>query len=639
MLAVVVALVMAVALVPWLPCMPRASLDGSWAMGLHYATTHHWAFGRDIVFTFGPLNQFYTNLYDPVGWGGFLAAWGVVAALFTAGWLELARRAPIPLAVLALGTTLFAFRGGELNCVSQQDSFFYAIGLLTVAVAAFGQGGRAWGLVRVLAGLTAATAVVKVSFLPMAVVSLLVADGLALLARRLPLATLAGLVSFAALFALTQGGLGGVGDYIASGSAVAADYGESMQLPGPLDQVWSYVAAVAVLLSLFAVRAWTARDLRAELFTLYGVVYAWFLVKAGFVRHDMHALTPLGGVAALTSAWLLTGWETGRRLRWGGLALCLALLPPMIWYGARIRGTDLGEFVGDGLPATFRQRLNAARDVLDGDGRAWNTSRLEFARQDLLLRRPLPPIRGSVDVYPSDIGAILANHLDWRPRPVFQSYSVYSAALLERNRAFLRSGRAADHLLFDLAPIDGRFPASQEGALWPDILGDYDPIDFAGGFVVLDRRAQPLTVGFQPIGTATIGWGDGVGLPREGLVWLKADIRKTLAGRIANLVYKCPVVAMEVTDTSGRSGIFRVLPSTIGAGMLVSPLVLRAPDLARLTLADPGLPRAAGLRFLRPDGFSCYSGRVDITLQALILPAGPRPPFRPALAAVTAGRR
>ncbi len=42
-------------LMPFAPGMPTGGIDGSWPYGLNEAIARGYVFGRDVVFTFGPL--------------------------------------------------------------------------------------------------------------------------------------------------------------------------------------------------------------------------------------------------------------------------------------------------------------------------------------------------------------------------------------------------------------------------------------------------------------------------------------------------------------------------------------------------------------------------------------------------------
>src|SRR3979490_2751051 len=51
--------------VPFSPSMPGEGLDPSWAFGMNQAVAQGLAFGRDIIFTFGPYASIYTTNFHP----------------------------------------------------------------------------------------------------------------------------------------------------------------------------------------------------------------------------------------------------------------------------------------------------------------------------------------------------------------------------------------------------------------------------------------------------------------------------------------------------------------------------------------------------------------------------------------------
>jgi len=63
-----------------------------------------------------------------------------------------------------------------------------------------------------------------------------------------------------------------------------------------------------------------------------------------------------------------------------------------------------------------------------------------------------------VDVYPWNQAVLIAHDLQYDPRPIIQSYSVYAPELAELNAAHLRSTHAPDNILFDINPLNNNFP-------------------------------------------------------------------------------------------------------------------------------------------------------------------------------------
>src|SRR5437867_11889722 len=67
-----------------------------------------------------------------------------------------------------------------------------------------------------------------------------------------------------------------------------------------------------------------------------------------------------------------------------------------------------------------------------------------------------------LDVIGQDQSYGIFNHLNYRPRPVFQSYMAYNLPLMRLNEQFYLSPEAPDYVLFRLAPIDHKFPPLED---------------------------------------------------------------------------------------------------------------------------------------------------------------------------------
>jgi hypothetical protein len=68
-------------IMPIRPVMPVANLDSSWMYAMNEILARGLVFGRDFIFTFGPLGAVYTAMYHPevegiMLWGSALVAAG-----------------------------------------------------------------------------------------------------------------------------------------------------------------------------------------------------------------------------------------------------------------------------------------------------------------------------------------------------------------------------------------------------------------------------------------------------------------------------------------------------------------------------------------------------------------------------------
>jgi hypothetical protein len=81
------ALAMALWYAPWWPFRPRSELDTGWAIGLAIGCERGLAFGRDLLFTYGPLGCWATRYYWPDTHPPSLVLCRIVADLSAAGFL------------------------------------------------------------------------------------------------------------------------------------------------------------------------------------------------------------------------------------------------------------------------------------------------------------------------------------------------------------------------------------------------------------------------------------------------------------------------------------------------------------------------------------------------------------------------
>ena len=142
------------------------------------------------------------------------------------------------------------------------------------------------------------------------------------------------------------------------------------------------------------------------------------------------------------------------------------------------------------------------------------------------------------------------------------------------NATHLRSGRAADHILFDLWTIDGRFAPQDDSLSWPELLTRYDIKGMAGSYILMEKSATPRQYQLTPIGETVASFDEAIAIPSMmgGPVWVRIDIRRSLWGNIVAMLYRPPRVWLTVVARGGMySG--RLLPAEARAGFLLSPVV------------------------------------------------------------------
>jgi hypothetical protein len=350
-----------------------------------------------------------------------------------------------------------------------------------------------------------------------------------------------------------------------------------MALPGFAHELVAFAAAAVAFAALLVALArgsgrWAALELAPW------AAFLLILYQSGFLRQDAHELTSasaLLGLALLAAPRARSGPRGVLLLGAATLALGAVDLELGLLHYQR-RGLALAA-----LQAGPRSAIAAlARVATPDSARDDLARRLEWLRR----RRPLPAIEGGVDIYPSDQVTLLAHGLDYRPRPIFQSYVVYTPELARRNADALARETAAPTVLLEVAPIDQRWPSLEDGPSWPELLARYDPTELASGFLVLRRARAPRPVSFARLLETRARTGERVELTAGGdeLVWATIDVRPSIAGRLRALALRPAPVWLTATTRAGDAVRARLVPGMARAGFLLSPLVRDARDFGAL---------------------------------------------------------
>jgi hypothetical protein len=548
---------------------PDLGVDGDWRIALQLAVRHGLDFGPDVLFTYGPLGFLhYPVLVDAalarVAFAFTLAVHLGVCVVLLWGLRPALRSLPLAaLATLLIASVIY-------------DGAPIVIGFAAAAALVSGRVAPRRELL-VAAGLGALAAVellaklnAGIALLGLAAVAVACAP-----AARLRLgAALAGafVLVLGAGWLATGQALGAFGDYVVGGYGIVSGYSDAMPFVDPEYGAvpGEYAAALGVaVLGGYAV--WSAGATlpwrgRAGLGLLWALL--WFTAfKAAFVRPDsLHVNiffgTALGGLAVL-------GW-TSRRRRIPillGCALLLAL------------GVSLSRDTG--LPGNFfspwgraSSLVSQTATLVDGSRTADLIARGRLARRldARVSDRVLAAVKGQpVHIDPFDAGLAWAYGLDWRPLPVFQSYSAYTPDLDERNAAALSDPRGpAAVLRHDPGGVDDRNPDWESPAATRALLCHFAARASDALWQALVRtaprcgRERRLTSVTVPLGTAApvpaapdahsivLARIDGIGV--AGLEKLRAIAFRALT-RTA------------VLDGGRR---FRLVPGTAADGLIMS---------------------------------------------------------------------
>jgi len=601
----------------------RTGLDPSWVAVISEAHSRGWRFGTDIVFTGGPLSSLYTHYFQQET-AVLALLLGVVLVLYLT----------LSLAFLPESrTSLFPFAAAVVLAfaATTRDALLLGVPLLLAAITLKQPDRTNWFFLGAGTLASAASILAKFSAFPVVLVVCVVLDGVAVAHKRPPLHLLLAGAFCATLFALSGQDPADLADFIQSSLQTSVAFSGAMGISGPSAELWIWLAAALAFGCLCAEQAWRGviANRRYRLAALArAFVFCIFLFvafKAGFVRHDGHSLIAWSALVIAGVVHAGTEWPLSRRVMRADVAAAVILIAFAAGH-LRLHGTSN---VWQGLnPAPLIRssldQIAQARAFVAAPGAWLEKHRLakEQSYEKVRAAQPLPELDGPADMIPSEQSAMIANRLDYRPRPTVQEYTSHSEPLIERNRQFFTGPRAPKYVFFAPGSIDGRHPASAEGALWPLFLRLYEPVDRVRDMVLLRRRANPLGELVEAAQRRTGKLDEPIRLPRpHGPVFMALDIQPTFAGRLLELVFKPPMMTMAVGYSDGTKQTHRIIPSMAGAGMIVAPfvgsstefLLLASGDLAGASLKWPETVRL----FAHGFGSSAYAPDIAVSFSRL----------------------
>ncbi len=553
-----------------------AGLDPSWQDGLRAAVEQGDVFGRDVIFTHGPLGFLVTRV-PPAGLGWTLPAIDL-ALLALCGWLAWrlgGRRGGLALQGLlaaALVSCCPYLGGMDLPMAVSW------LGLACVAAGASpdtdaGRDGRSRRATSAPWLALAGVGLASLTFLMKANTGLIVPGVTAAwLAWRAWASRRPGLMMAALALPVLVVGAGAavvpvsLPDFARWSARVASGYQDSQAVAfadaGVVRAWWASVAAIGTLFlaGLWAsTRGMVAAD---RLAVLVACGLAAVAIKQGFVRADVgHAAMAL---RALPGAALVMAAGASPALRTPAMAAGIVVVA-LTW--ALQVPHPLGQPRAHAAASRAYARALWRGDLTEADTR--HVPRLPAGWVAALAGR-------TVDVLSPDLVLVTREPgIRWRPRPTFQGYIASHPSLDEWNATHFLSARAPDVLLV------AAFATCVDDRCWLDeprtreaIWRAYQPVGRANDLLVLARRAQPLSL--AETSTVSVAWSLGAEIPLPapppgGRLRLHLPVARTALASLQRIALSPPGLEVRLSGALGARAV-RVWPSLLAQGILVSPV-------------------------------------------------------------------
>ena len=522
--------------------------------------------GRDIIFTYGPLG---IAVFPVAESGGTL-----LLALLLAGAIQFLLVAVLFVAFRRqygpLGSTLLTFLVASAVGSVQSDATLVAgFGLAVLAVSIDRRRAQhaAWALAVGGGALAAFTLLVKLN--DGVAVAVIIAVALASSPsprRALALAFGTGFVTLLILWLLAGQPLLALGDYGRNAIDTISGYVEAMGLEeaGRAGE-WQ----LPVLIGSAAALAWLAWTSFPELSNRrLGAMVAGILLMHYFVLREVfvrHSVTRGAYFVLLIPVALMIPWPRQRRPLALAIAAVLAVAytasyqhsPDEIW-APRERATKMVEQLNTAVDGGRLDRLQA-------------DSRAGIEAESKVPPRIIEALRGRcVNAEPTEIAVVWAYDLDWCPLPSLQSYNAFTTRLDRLNAdRYADPEDGPDGVIRTTYAIDGRLPAWESPQAMLALLCNFKSVAVEGEWQALvripNRCGEP-----REVGAVEGELGEPIEVPPAPRnTVLLAHVKGLEIGAFERLEMLFGRPEMRTISIDG-SRPYRVVPDTVDDGLIVS---------------------------------------------------------------------
>ena len=542
------------------------SLDASWVWIVNRAAADGLVWGRDLVFTYGPLAW----ILEPLDIGWHLVVANLVgAALHVAVlvvWIRQVTRPDRRAAALVVPLLLLA--AWAFHPTAEAGFTLAALVLLHAAV-----DGRHREATAVVAAVAATAPFLKLSLgVAVGVIGVGVTAWCALdRSRRLLLPSLVagaltGLVVTAAVFLRSPWT---IRDWGRLSLELMSGYSEAASLIGGTGPL--VVGLVVVVALVVAAVVWRHVPSVGPFLALAALVTV-LMFRFAFVRQDtshqaqflpwvLLVLTALAAVVPRGRDAIVTAGVAGV-ITVASLVSGVAPTPSpsaVAWSAAHGGG-------GGRLVANLAD-LGSVRARLAAIGR----ERLEPLELPASWRAHLAST--PVGTLPWQALWCPANGLAWSPTPTVQLYAAHTAVLDRWSAGRYASDTAPEWILDEYVPVIQRHQALDAPATWLELWRRYEMVEAVTDepqTVLLRRRPEPVELDIRQVGSTSLRLDDPDGEPvpaSEHLLLAAIELSPSLPGRMRRLLWRVPPVYLLLEHASGHRTGYRLIPDTARSGV------------------------------------------------------------------------
>lgn len=542
-------------------------LDVSWQMTLNYANIHNWIWGKDIIYTYGPLGFLSTrNMWGVSRWVFLAFDMLLVVNFFYVFKDFLKASASKLLGALVLVAAMLMMNtdhGTDLSIVLLFLVFFWLYKTyLQPSNASFAM----LILLTVISFyIKMNTGLVGFCFLLVHLVLLYFADKISVVKALIIFASLTTAIVISAWLLHVH-----LPSYIISAFEIVKGYNDTMHMNNNEtrheDNLGRIYAMMKYLMLAYGVYILFKGKFMQFFFLGLCISYILIIKKQAYLRGDtqhLYEFFSYGPLILLMGNLLYFKSNTQKIIT----AFILFIITITLFFK-----TEYGRKIDEIFVYRFSNISNYFKEFSDSKNAQYIIQKDKRYIPDTVLRKI---DKNTIDIFPWDTEYLIENKLNYHCRPLFQSFSAYTAYLQEKNYNFYVNN-GPKYILFDYESIDGRYPFNDEAKLNMFILKNYTLSDtFTSNerlrsLLLRKKETQPLVI--SKMDERQFALTDNIPVIVDA-DFLKIDVALNFKGKKRAFSLRSPALDIQFTTQDGKTHAYKTSTELLKAGVMVQDLI------------------------------------------------------------------
>lgn len=220
----------------------------------------------------------------------------------------------------------------------------------------------------------------------------------------------------------------------------------------------------------------------------------------------------------------------------------------------------------------------------------------------------------TVDIFPWNIQLLLLNKLNYKPRPVIQSYTAYTQYLENMNFDHYNSNQAPEFVIYDLGSIDGRYAFFDESKVNLILTKNYkvvEKFDFDGrSLVLLKKRLDFKPINLQKV-REYVMLIDSPLIPQEGIFY-EVNLYYNILGKVVSIIEHSPEISLEIRTEDSNTTKYKTSKALLESGIFYDKIVTETKNFNAIFESPNEIQKIRYYNF-RPKHPSQFKDKIKIT--------------------------